>query len=196
MARIIKFSKEDILEKSVKFIKEKGYSNLTVRELAKYIGCSTQPIFKNYDNFDMYKNDLKIYLRKDYSTFINKYIDIKDYLYTISYAYAFYAKKEPNVFFSLFMADLAGSRTVNEVLNTDRNMETINAMVNQYKISLEDAKKVYREVRFYTHGIATQLCINSIKLTDKEIKDLIRNNIEMNLRGSNNENKTRIWTIY
>ena len=192
MARIIKFSKEDILEKSVQFIKEKGYSNLTVRELAKYIGCSTQPIFKNYENFDMYKEDLKFYLRKDYSSFIRKYIDIKDYLYTISYAYAFYAKKEPNVFFSLFMADLAGSRTVNEVLNTDRNMETINAMVKQYKISLEDAKKVYREVRFYTHGIATQLCINSIKLTDKEIKDLIRNNIEMNLRGSNNENKTRI----
>ena len=192
MARIIKFSKEDILEKSVKFIKEKGYSNLTVRELAKYIGCSTQPIFKNYENFDMYKEDLKFYLRKDYSSFIRKYIDIKDYLYTISYAYAFYAKKEPNVFFSLFMADLAGSRTVNEVLNTDRNLETINAMVKQYKISLEDAKKVYREVRFYTHGIATQLCINSIKLTDKEIKDLIRNNIEMNLRGSNNENKTRI----
>ena len=35
MARTIKFSKEDILEKSVEFIKKKGYSNLTVRELAK-----------------------------------------------------------------------------------------------------------------------------------------------------------------
>ena len=32
---------------------------------------------------------------------IYKYVDIKDYLYTISYAYAFYAKKEPNAFFSL-----------------------------------------------------------------------------------------------
>lgn len=183
MARTIKFSKEDILEKSVVFIKEHGYSKLTVRELVKYIGCSTQPIFKNYENFDMYKEDIKVYLRKDYSDFISKYVDINDYLYTISYAYAFYAKKEPNVFFSLFMADLAGSRTVEEVLNTGRNMETINAMVKQYKISLEDAKKVYREVRFYTHGIATQLCVNSIKLTDKEIKDLIRNNIEINLRG-------------
>lgn len=182
MARTIKYSKEDILEKSVEFIKEHGYSKLTVRELAKYIGCSTQPIFKNYENLDMYKEDLKFYLRKDYSAFVYKYIDIKDYLYTISYAYAFYAKKEPNIFFSLFMADLAGSRTVNEVLNTDRNMETINAMVKQYKISLEEAKRVYREVRFYTHGIATQLCVNSIKLTDKEIKDLIRNNIEINLR--------------
>lgn len=184
MARIIKFSKKDILEKSVEFIKEYSYSKLTVRELAKYIGCSTQPIFKNYANFDKYKKDLKSYLKKDYESFISKYVDKDDYLYTISYAYALYAKKEPNVFFSLFMADLAGSRTVEEVLNTARNFETIEAMVKQYNVSLEEAKRIYREVRFYTHGISTQLCVNSIKLTDKEIKDLIRNNIEINLRGN------------
>lgn len=184
MARTIKYSKEEILERSIDFIKEYGYSKLTVRELAKYIGCSTQPIFKNYDNFDMYKKDLKDYLLKDYLAFVYKYVDIEDYLYTISYAYALYAKKEPNMFFSLFMADLAGSRTVSEVLNTDWNKETINAMVKQYSISLQDAEKVYRDVRFYTHGMATQLCVNSIKLSDKEIKDLIRNNIEINLRRS------------
>ncbi len=46
MARTIKFSKEEILEKSVEFIKKYGYSRLTVRELCKFIGCSTQPIFK------------------------------------------------------------------------------------------------------------------------------------------------------
>ena len=187
MARKIKYSKEEILEKSVNFIKEYGYSKLTVRELAKFIGCSTQPIFKNYANFDMYKNDLKLHLRKDYTIFINEYIDINDYLYTISYAYALYAKKEPNIFLSLFMTDLAGSRTLNEVLNTDRNRETINAMIKQYNISVEEAEKIYREVRFYTHGIATQLCIKSIELTDKDIQDLIKNNIKMNLRGCNNE---------
>lgn len=183
MARTIKFSKEEILIKSVEFIKKYGYSKLTVRELAKYIGCSTQPIFKNYDNFDMYKDDLKIYLRKDYTDFIKKYIDTNDYLYTISYAYALYAKKEPNIFSSLFMTDLAGSRTISEVLNTDRNKETINAMVKQYNISLEEAEKIYREVRFYTHGIATQLCVKSIKLTDNELSDLIKNNIEINKGG-------------
>lgn len=182
MARTIKYSKEEILKKSVEFIKEQGYSKLTVRELAKYIGCSTQPIFKNYDNFDMYKKDLKDYLLKDYLAFVYKYVDIEDYLYTISYAYALYAKKEPNMFFSLFMADLAGSRTVSEVLNSDWNKETINAMVKQYNISLEYAEKVYCDVRFYTHGMATQLCVNSIRLTDREIKNLIKDNIEINLR--------------
>ena len=183
MARKIRYSKDEILKKSVDFIKKKGYSNLTVRELAKYIGCSTQPIFKNYDNFDMYKNDLKDCLRKEYNSFISKYVDKDDYLYTISYAYALLAKKEPNIFSALFMADLTGSRTVRQVLNTDRNKETIVAMVKQYNISLEFAEKIYRDVRFYTHGMATQICVKSIKLTEDEIKNLILNNIQMNLKG-------------
>jgi AcrR family transcriptional regulator len=179
MARTIKFSKEDIMKKSVDYIKENGYTKLTVRELAKYIGCSTQPLFKNYDNFELYKEDLKIYLRKDYENFIFKYINEDDYLYTISYAYALYAKKEPNIFSSLFMTELAGSRTVEEVLSTERNIKTINAMKRQYDISLEKAKKIYRDVRFYTHGIATQLAVKSIKLSDKELSDLITKNIEI-----------------
>ena len=183
MARTVKFSKEEIMVKSVEFIKEYGYNRLTVRDLASFIGCSTQPIFKNYDNFDMYKEDLKTYLRKDYTNFINKYIDKADYLYTISYAYALYAKKEPNIFSSLFMADLAGSRTIKQVLNTERNRETIMAMTKQYKISLERAERIYREVRFYTHGIATQLCVKSIKLSDKELGALIKNVIKINLKG-------------
>lgn len=184
MARNISFSKEDILEKSVNFIKEYGYSKLTVRELAKYVGCSTQPLFRNFENFDVYKKELKGYLRKDYESFIAKYVNKNDYLYTISYAYALYAKEEPNIFFAMFMADLAGSRTVKEVLDNDRNKETIIAMTKQYNISLEDANKIYRDIRFYTHGMATQLCVNSIKLSKKEIKELIKNNIKINLRGN------------
>ena len=183
MARKIKYSKDEILKKSVDFIKEYGYSKLTVRELAKYIGCSTQPIFKNFDNFNMYKTDLKKYLREDYNSFISKYVDKEDYLYTISYAYALYATEKSNMFYSLFMADLAGSRTVREVLDTDRNMETIKAMVKQYNISLENAENIYRDVRFYTHGMSTQLCVKSIKLSKNDISDLIKNNIELNLKN-------------
>ena len=184
MARNVSFSKENILEKSVGFIKKYGYSKLTVRELSKYIGCSTQPLFRNFENFDVYKKELKGYLREDYESFIAKYVNKDDYLYTISYAYALYAKEEPDIFFAMFMADLAGSRTVKEVLDTDRNKETIVAMTKQYNISLEEANKIYRDVRFYTHGMATQLCVNSIKLTTEEIKELIKNNIEINLRGN------------
>ena len=77
----------------------------------------------------------------------------------------------------------------NPMMNTMMNMNNQFLGNNMYNtninnISLEEAKKIYRDVRFYTHGIATQLCVNSIKLTKKELGDLIKNNIKINLRGN------------
>lgn len=183
MARRVSYSKEYILNKSVEYVKKYGYKRLTVRELSKYLECSTQPIFKNFKSFDDYKRELKQELRNYYEEFVNKYIDETNYLFTISMGYAMFAMVEPRIFESMFMSDLAGSRTVSEVLTTDRNVKTIEAMEKQYNISLDKANNVYRDVRFYTHGISTQLCVGSIKLTEEELSKLILNNINNNLKG-------------
>ena len=98
MARKEKFYKEDLLQMGVQFVKEKGIENLNARELAKFIGCSTQPIFRNYDNMAEYKKELKKYMKDDYNKFIEQYVDKKNYLLTISFAYALYAKIEKNLF--------------------------------------------------------------------------------------------------
>ena len=179
MARLEKFNKEIIMHKLVEYTKNNGIESFNVRDIAKYIGCSTQPLFRLYENTDELKKDLKIYLKKDYNLFIDKYIDKEDYLFTISYAYALYAKKVPNVFRTLFITSMAGTRTIDEVINSSWNRETIEAMTKQYNITLKQAETVYRDVRFYTHGIATQMCAKSIKMTDKELKQLILNMINM-----------------
>ena len=173
MARKEKYQKEDILTKSVEYVRQRGIETLSVRELAKFIGCSTGPIFKYYPNMQEFKKDLKEYLYNDYKKFINNNIDKDNYLITISYAYALYSKIEPNIFKALFITELAGTRTINEVLNTKRNFETIEAMTKQYNISLSKAKNIYRDIRFYTHGIASQLSCQSIKLENQEIYNLI-----------------------
>ena len=179
MARIEVFNREIIMNKSVEYIRKYGISMFNVRSLASFIGCSTQPLFRNFENINEFKIDLKKYLHKDYENFISKYVDKDDYLYTISYAYALYGKENPNIFNALFITDLAGSRTVSEVVNSSWNRETITCMTKQYNISLEDAEKVYRDVRFYTHGIGAQLCCKSIKLSNDELGNLIRNMINM-----------------
>ena len=90
--------------------------------------------------------DLKNFLYKDYESFINKHVDENNYLFTSSYAYALYAIKEPRVFNALFLTDLAGSRTIEEVLNTERNIPTIIAMRMQYNLSRERAEIIYRDI--------------------------------------------------
>ena len=178
MARRIEFNKDYILEKSLHFIVDNGINNLNARSLCKYIGCSTQPLFKNFESMDVFKKCLKKYLHDYYDSFINQIVNKEDYLYTISYAYALFALEEANIFNALFMTDLAGNRTIDEVLKSSWNIETIESIPKQYGLSMDKANHLYRDVRFYTHGLACQISCNSINVTKKEISELIRNLID------------------
>ena len=175
MARKTKFVKEKILEKTKEFINENGIAKMNSRDLCKYIGCSTQPLFKNFENMDKFKKSLKKYLHDYYDEFINKIVEKENYLYTISYAYALFSYKESNIFKALFMSDLAGTRTIEEVLNSPQNIDTIKAIQKQYNFTKKQSEKLYRDVRFYTHGLSCQIACKTILVDEKEIKYLIDN---------------------
>lgn len=179
MARNVVFNEQYVMNLLVNYIKDNGIERFTVRDIAQYIGCSTQPLFRLFDNTDNLKKVLKVYLHKDYEDYIAKYIDKDDYLLTISYGYAMYAKEVSNVFKALFITELAGTRTIDEVINSSWNRDTIEAMSKQYNLSINDSKKVYRDVRFYTHGISCQLSCNSIAVSKKELLILIKNMIDI-----------------
>lgn len=182
MARKVEYDKEMFLIKAKDYINEFGIELLNSRDLCKYIGCSTQPLFRNFNNMDNFKIKLKKYLHDYYDLYIEKIVDKNDYLYTISYAYASFAYNKSKIFKALFMSELAGSRTIDEVLSSSWNVETITSIPEQYSLTLEQAKTLYRDVRFYTHGLSCQIACKSIVVTDEEIKSLIRNlidNLEM-----------------
>ncbi len=173
MARKIVFNEKVILEKTKDFIQVTGIESLSARDLCKYIGCSTQPLFKNFGSMEGLKVELKIYLHHYYEEFIYKIVNKKDYLYTISYAYSLFALKRPNIFKALFMSDLAGTRTIKEVLQSSWNLETIESIPKQYGLTKQQAERFYRDIRFYTHGLACQIACYSILVTEEEINKLI-----------------------
>jgi hypothetical protein len=45
-------------------------------------------------------------------------------------------------------------------------------------MSLSQAEELYRDVRFYTHGLACQIAANTINVNEEEISKLIYNVIE------------------
>lgn len=178
MARTTVFNEDIILEKTKKYINEKGIDSMNARDLCKYIGCSTQPLFKNFGSMKGLKIKLKKYLHDYYDEFIYKIVNKDDYLFTISYAYALFAYQEPNIFKALFMSDLAGSRTINEVLTSSHNIATIESIPKQYGLTKKQSEKLYRDVRFYTHGLSCQIACNSIVVDEKEIRNLINDIIK------------------
>lgn len=176
MARKVTFEKDYIINKSVDFIKENGIDKLSARELTKYIGCSTQPIFRLYNNMDIYKKDLKKELDKEYNEFSQQFIDKENYFLSINYAYAMYAKKENSLFKALFISDLSDKKDKNK-------KELIESLKDEYNISDAKAESVYRDVSIYTKGLATNLCLKNMNVSDKDLLFLINNCIKRNIKG-------------
>lgn len=178
MARKIFFDRKELLLKSCEYVKKYGIKVLNARDLCKFIGCSTQPLFKNFISMEELKKEIKNLLDEQYRDFINKIVDTNNYLYSMSYAYAMFALKEPNSFITLFVSDLNGSRSVEDVINSSWNRECIESIPKQYDMNLSEAENLYRDVRFYTHGLACQIAATTIKVNEDEIAKLIYNLIE------------------
>lgn len=175
MARLVEFKKEELLEKTFEFIKKNGIESLTARSLCNYIGCSTQPIFKNFGSMGGLKNELKIYLQNYYENFINGIVNKNAYLYTSNYSYTLFALEEPNLFEALFMSDIDGVKTIDDIIKSEDDWEIIESIPDQYHISKKQSERLYRDVKFYTHGLSCQIACNSLALKKEEIGALIKN---------------------
>ena len=175
MARLVEFKKEDLLEKTIDYIRKNGTQNMTARNLCHYIGCSTQPIFKNFGSMGKLKDEVNKYLKNYYENFINGIINKNAYLYTINYSYTLFALEEPNLFEALFMSDLDGVKSIDDVLKSDNDMEVIESIPEQYHLSKKQSVRLYRDVKIYTHGLSCQIACNGIYLKKEDIGILIKN---------------------
>lgn len=177
MARLVKFYKQDLIERTIDYIRKNGVENLTARNLCRFIGCSTQPIFRNFGSMNKLKEEVKEYLKNYYHDFINETINKDAYLFTSNYSYTLFALEEPNLFEALFMSDFEGVKTIDNVLKSDDDMEIIESIPDQYHLSRKQSERLYRDVKFYTHGLSCQIACNSLYLKKDDIRVLIKNAI-------------------
>lgn len=80
MARTQETSKQDILEAASKFIVLYGPSKFKARQLAEYMGISTQPLYQQFKNMLTLRDELLEYfyekLKNDYDNNISQYTPI------------------------------------------------------------------------------------------------------------------------
>lgn len=177
-----RITKELILQKSFDISKNEGIQLLNARYLAKQLSCSTMPIFKSFQDMDELKKELKHKIDEYYSHFIHQYTKDGNNLFNMSYAYMMFALEERNLFGALFINELTHTRSLQEVIDSKWNRETIENTAIQYHISIQDSEILYRDIRFYCHGIATQLYGKNIVLSKEEIRSLLHNAIEKFLK--------------
>lgn len=177
-----RITKELIIEKSFEITKSEGIENLNARYLAKQLNCSTMPIFKVFNDMNELKFELKKKIDAYYNDFILAHLDKNNYLYTMSFAYIDFAIKEKNLFGALFVNEFIKTRSIEEVVHSAWNRETIEYSAQQFGITIKESEILYRDIRFYTHGIATQIYGGNMALKEEGIQTLLKNAINKFLK--------------
>lgn len=125
MAKEVKVSKEDVLVGALQWVRKYGIDTLNARNLAKFLGCSTQPIYSAFKNMGELKAVLYLEAQKTHKAYVAEYINkIKPSNYK-AYGMGFvkFAKNEKQLFNFLYM------QNVDSVGNSD-NMQSIDKVEN------------------------------------------------------------------
>ena len=68
----VKITKQDIIETSVEMVRQSGEGALNARSIASALGCSTQPIFSNFESIEELENEVYIAAYNRYLGFIER----------------------------------------------------------------------------------------------------------------------------
>ena len=171
MAPKFKFTKEEVLTVTIDFIRENGIEALTARELAKKLDSSTKVIFSLFSNMKNLEDEAKFAAENIFSEKVNLALKDDSPFKRLGVEYILFSKNEPKLFQWLFMKKGIEVESFKDFLPM-RDYEyksVIESIDEEYKISIENSKKLYEHLFIYSHGIATLTVTGIHNFTATEI---------------------------
>ena len=171
-----KIQKETILETAFKILIRDGYEEVNIKNVAKELDCSTQPISWQFGGMDNFRKELLQYC----VTIIDAKFSIgkenaEQMVDSIVATYIDLVYDTPNLYKYLYM----DGGMVNQMGDLTRTMRTgnkgeiIDLLAKELDISIEAAMHYLMNVEFYVHGIAAYVASGFISLSKEEAMNMI-----------------------
>ena len=167
----VKITKKEIIEAAIDIIRRNGTDALNARNIAASLGCSTQPIFSNFETMEKLQAETAVAAYDIYFGFLEKECENGKYprYKAFGMAYIRFAEEEKELFKLLFMCDRTGEKP-NYTIDFNDSVEMIMQMNN---ITREKAELMHIEIWTCVHGIATMLATSFINFDWDFISDMV-----------------------
>lgn len=168
MAAIKKIEKKEIIKAAFEVLRGRGVGELNARGLAKTLGCSTKPIYFQFQNMEELKGELKALAEQKYIeiTTLSKGKYDNDYI-SHGMAYVIFARDEKHLFRYLY---LNGRDDKTKKVIDDANYDDIiQAIMARYHINESLAKDFHFDMAIFSYGLAVMVNTGFIELSDSEI---------------------------
>lgn len=173
MARKESITIQDILETAFEMAREEGFSAVTARRVAAKAGCSTQPIFRVYQNME----ELWDAVYEKAVSFFGDYYDLyprtaEAPFANLGMAYIAFAREEKHLFRLLFLSEYAAGKSLYEILNGEKG-NVLHEINRAAKDGCPDPQAMFMRMWLFIHGAACMSLTGDYDLSDIETKQLL-----------------------
>ena len=167
-----KFTREELVSTGVELIRSGGETALNARSLAKALGCSTQPIFRNFESMEALRAAVLEEIHRDYLQFLEARVAESPYpAYKASgMAYIEFARTEPELFRSLFMRSRGDQHAGPEQGDWE---PTLDAVQRHTGLSHGEAELFHLEMWAVVHGIAVMQATGYLNLEESTVSRML-----------------------
>ena len=162
-------TKEAMIEGAFRLVREQGHEALTARNLASFLGCSTQPIMYQFPNMELLR-DLT-YQKAD--EFHSEYIlNARDFL-EIGLRYVQFAEEEPQLFKFLFQSGRFSGLSLEDLIRAPETAGVLTAVSVEEELTPEDAVAFFEPLAAVVHGYASLIANNAMKYDPDAVRSAL-----------------------
>ena len=167
----VKVTKKDIIDTSLELCRKHGADALNARSIAAALGCSTQPVFSNFETMDELSSAVTAAAYGLYFDFLEREVKSGKYpqYKSLGMAYIRFAKEEKELFKLLFMCD----RTGEEPAPTADFDASVKIIMEANGLSKEKAILLHMEMWACVHGIATMFATSFLELDEATVSTML-----------------------
>lgn len=179
MARKESITRDFLIDSAFILCKEEGFGNVTARKLAAKAGCSTQPIFRLYENMEDLCADIYLKTVTFYKFFyINCTKCNPEPFVDMGLAYIKFATQEKQLFRMLFTEESRTfSKSLYEILNSDQGF-VVAEFAKANKAGVKDPQGLFTKMWIFIHGIACMSLTGDYDLDDNQTLKMLKDTVK------------------
>ncbi|MBR0163649.1 MAG: TetR/AcrR family transcriptional regulator [Lachnospiraceae bacterium] len=174
MSRKAVITQKEIVDAAFRITQAEGFDKITSRGLAQEAGCSTQPIFRIYENMEALKKDVYDQAASFYESYTRRNKgDSTTPFVNLGMAYIGFAREHPHLFRLLFLTDnLAGKRSMYDLVNGTQ--EAVSREAQRAKeAGCADPNGLFMRMWIFIHGAACMAVTGDYDLGEEESRSML-----------------------
>ena len=171
----VRITRQAILEAALEIVRQKGPNALNARSLAGSLGCSVQPVFREFSSMQALHAAVVQTAQQLFDAEMLAALGGEDGFLGMGMTYIGFAGREKNLFRLLFMSGGFGGASAVQVAGTTQgDDEVLAALQGMTGLGAVRAQRLYTGIWFTTHGIASLVATGECTMQQDEVRKALQ----------------------